>query len=243
MITADAATIVKGRRPVYPARGYNNNTVKASCMNARVVDNSQKFCGFVTWTSAHLYQNYNFSVYTGGVSYTDNEQNDYARSLYNSYLDYYPKLKSDCAAALQRLACMNAFPQCKLSGSTMSSVGYWTPCRLQCEQILAACGYPAACGANCNPRKYPTADCNQYAARDCMIYVPPGYFVIDPNSGPFQPLIAIYAVCMASWFLLAWVWNWLTFVRHARTCVTFCRAVSGIPILKAVVVSFGMAFW
>ena len=33
-------------------------------------------------------------------------------------------------------------------------------------------------------------------------------------------------------FVLAWVWNYLTFVRHARTCVTFCRAVSGIPILK-----------
>ena len=141
---------------------------------------------------------------------------------------------------------MNAFPQCKFAGPSVSSIGYFSPCRLQCEQIKAACGSPStipSCGTACGLNHYPTSDCSRFPSNHCMLYVPPGYFVVDPESGPFKPLLSIYAVIMVTWYFLAWLWNYLTFVKYLHTCVTFCRAVSGIPILKAIVVSFGMAFW
>ena len=88
---------------IYPRSGYSNATVIASCLNARVADNSNKWCSFVTWTSANLYPSRNFSVYSSGISFSVGEQNNYAQSLYNSYLNSYPNGGSDCAAALQRL--------------------------------------------------------------------------------------------------------------------------------------------
>ena len=93
-------------KKIYPRSGYSNATVIASCLNARVADNSNKWCSFVTWTSANLYPSRNFSVYTSGLSFSVNDQNNYAQSLYNSYLNSYPNGGSDCAAALQRLGKM-----------------------------------------------------------------------------------------------------------------------------------------
>ena len=98
-VMVDATSHMK----IYPHSGYSNATVIASCLNARVADNSNKWCSFVTWTSANLYPSRNFSVYTSGLSFSVSDQNNYAQSLYNSYLNSYPNGGSDCAAALQRL--------------------------------------------------------------------------------------------------------------------------------------------
>jgi hypothetical protein len=147
-VTATAAVVtaaVAAHPPVYPKHGKNRNaTLIASCYNARVVDNNNRFCSFATWPSARLYQARNFSVYTGGTPLSDADQNGVAMMLFSVYQSAYDRPGADCRATLQRLACVTAFPRCKLAGATVSSIGYFPPCRLQCEQSNAQCGRPVA---------------------------------------------------------------------------------------------------
>jgi hypothetical protein len=207
------------------------NNTKASCMNARFVDNLQgSYCSDASWTSAYIYAAANFSDYNTGTPLSDSQQNNLAKNIFNDFRGGHQQtLGSECKDALQRLACVTAFPECPLPGSSESSISYFRPCRLQCEQANARCPF--------------TVNCNKYPSTNCMLQLPSGYFIIDPKSGPFEPLVVIYAISLSFWVIFAIAWNYLTFVRYKGSCVLFCRTVSGIPILKVLVLTFGTVFW
>lgn len=82
-----------------------NNTI-ASCMDARVVDNSKAYCTQADWTAAHIYATVNFTNYGPNAPLSDSSQNSLAVNIYNSYLGGRQNLGSDCRSALQRLACV-----------------------------------------------------------------------------------------------------------------------------------------
>ena len=194
------------------------NTI-ASCSTARIVDNSQKFCSMASWTSARLYIAATFGDYDLGTELTDIQQNALALNLYNGFKNNHLKpMSNECSQALTRLACVTAFPECSLSTSSGTSISYYMPCRLQCEQANARCPF--------------ITNCDLYPATSCMLSIPTGFFVIDPLSGPFEPLVIIYSIALAFWVIFAITWNYLTFVRYKNACVPFCRVVSGIPIIK-----------
>ena len=199
--------VATARPKTYPKQGYQKNaTLIASCYNARVVDNNNKFCSFASWPAARLYNTRNFSVYTGGTSLSDLAQNSVAMTLFSTYQGAYSQPNADCRTALQRLACVTAFPRCKLAGATVSSIGSFPPCRLQCEQANAVCGRPVSTctGPTCSQGlaygAFPTANCERYPTHDCLLSVPSGFFVVDPAEGPYEPLLIIYAVVMVSWY-------------------------------------------
>jgi hypothetical protein len=207
------------------------NNTKASCLNARFVDNPQgNYCKDASWTSAYIYAAANFSDYYTGTPLSDVMQNNLAMNIFEDFRAGHQKtLSSECKNALQRLACVTAFPECPLPGTSESSISYFLPCRLQCEQANAYCPF--------------TVSCESYPSINCMLQIPSGFFVIDPISGPFEPLPIIYAISLAFWVMFAIAWNYLTFVKFRGSCVLFCRTVSGIPILKVLVLTFGTVFW
>jgi hypothetical protein len=45
----------------------------------------------------------------------------------------------NCHEAATRLACVISFPECPFSATSLSSISYFFPCKLQCEQVNAAC--------------------------------------------------------------------------------------------------------
>jgi len=76
-----------------------------------------------------------------------------------------------------------------------------------------------------------------------MLYVPSGYFVLDVEKGPYDALPIIYGVVLAGWLLMAIYWNVWTFLVYRNKCLLLCRAISGIPVVKCVVLIFGVSFW
>ena len=145
--------------------------------------------------------------------------------------DYGKSVSIECSQALTRFACVTAFPECSLAGNSFSSISYYLPCKVQCEQANARCPFKI--------------DCTPYPSVNCMLSLPTGYFMIDPLSGPFEPLEYIYIISLAFWTIFTITWNYLTFIRHKNACVAFCRVVSGIPIIKGTYYDFAtckMAF-
>lgn len=198
----------------------SSDNVLASCKDARVVDNTQQYCSFAAWNAAHIYARVNYTDYSPGNPLSDATQNHYAVNIYEKLLrtPHDKSINSECSSALQRLACVTAFPSCQVSGSSISAVSYNLPCRLQCEQANARCPF--------------VLSCDDLPETNCLLTLPPGYFVIEPKSGPFEPLPIIYGISLAIWIIFAITWNYLTFVRYKNACVIFCRVVSGIPIIK-----------
>ena len=196
-----------------------STSVIASCKEARTISATSSYCDMVTWNAAHVYAAANYTDYSQGAVFSDKQQNDYARSIYEaSLLANGNSVNSECGQALQRLACVIAFPSCRVSGSSISSIAYDPPCRLQCEQANARC-----------PSKL---SCDQYPITNCLITLPSGFFVYSPESGPYEPLPIIYGIALGIWILFAFIWNYLTFVHYKGACVIFCRVVSGVPIIK-----------
>ena len=223
------AETIKSSRNIYPSKGYqNDSTVQFTCFNARIPTQSDGFCSFVKWTSTHMYYSQNFSVYEPTKYVEESEQHNYAGNLYSSFVSSYggKDLDDNCISALKRLVCVSVFSQCVISAY---SINYFPTCRLQCEQVNSYC-----------PSR---RDCSVYPIEGCSIFVPTGFFVIKPSSGPLTPLPAIYAIALLGCMFFAIAWNYLTFVKHKNSCVVFCRAVSGIPIIKTLVLIFGVSFW
>lgn len=111
--------------------------VELSCLNARSPQNAQgAFCNFISWNAANSYSSLNFSVYTLQTltPFSASDQDKYAQYLYANLVGNAHDIDLPCAQALQRLACVTAFPECPISGSTGSSASYFTPCKLQCLQ-------------------------------------------------------------------------------------------------------------
>lgn len=202
----------------------------ASCLGAQVFQNDGKYCDFATWTSALIWKKGNMTYFNPSSPLTLQQQNAYAQTLFTS-LAGGKDATGDCGVALQRLACVTAFPKCSVAGASLSSISYYAPCRLQCEQVNLRC--PSSLQLSCGG----------YATKDCFLYVPPGYFVLPPSQGPFDALPVLYATVLAIWLVFTALWNYWAFVVEKNSCVMLCRVVAGVPALKCVVLIFGVSFW
>ena len=54
---------------------------------------------------------------------------------------------------------------------------------------------------------------------------------------------ALYACVLACWVVMAVYWNYAAYFLYRDSCVVLCRAIAGIPVLKVIVLIFGVAFW
>lgn len=134
-----------------------------------------------------------------------------------------------CSDAIKRLACLEAFPECPLSGSSISSISYFLPCKLICEQMNKLCAY--------------SPDCSRFPAKDCAAYIPPGYYPLLDIQGPYEPLTGVYAFVLACWFLMTVGWIYITFFVHRELAVALCKFSTGLPLLKLLDVVLGVTFW
>lgn len=206
----------------------------ASCLNAQSLENGGLFCDFATWTSALLYDNKvgNFSYFSPSTAMTAAQQNEYARSLFKELGNTDEQYSGECGLALQRLACVLAFPKCATSGSSLSSLSYYRPCRLQCEQVNTRCQSQGL-----------RISCHTLLEKDCFLSMPSGFFALSPIQGPFSALPVFYAGCLALWLTMTTLWNYWAFVVHRDTNMLLCRVVACVPIIKCIVITFAVAFW
>ena len=147
---------------------FSKTQIEKSCYNAATFGSLyHSDCSIVTWNSGHLYTAGNFSYYNPGTPLTTSEQLSYAQYLSNR-LSQNKNLKSDCAQYLNYFTCIKAFPNCPITGTTISSVSYFQPCKLQCQQV----------NARCNAQF--TINCDEYPENNCALYVASSYFILDP---------------------------------------------------------------
>jgi hypothetical protein len=86
--------------------------VMLSCVGAAKVSSAPRFCNMVKWQAARAYPAKGFSVYdTSLVPLALEQQDDYARYLYDMYLEGQGSQDSTCRSGIKRLACAQAFPE------------------------------------------------------------------------------------------------------------------------------------
>lgn len=184
-----------------------------TCANARTL-HLQSTCNFVYWNSATMLAVENYTMYNPGNPLPDSTQLSFATSLYDGYVNEY-KLKNangNCKNALQRFSCVLAFPECPI---TSGSVSYFTPCELQCSQVNALCSTSIAC--------------DSFTKNDCMIYIPLGYFLLDPaqvnvafricsrRNKSLSSFMCVLAACMLGWLEKGSLHK---FAANIRSCVS-----------------------
>jgi hypothetical protein len=211
--------------------GNNFTGVKLSCASAAShADNNNQFCTFALWQSATAYYPVNFTRYDAGSPMSLKDQNAYAQYLYGQLIAQAPSASTKmCKDVSKRFACVQAFPECPLVGSSFSSIGYFLPCKLLCQQMNKIC--------------LTSISCERFPSKDCDIYLPPNYFALSSDQGPYDPLTAVYAFVLSCWILMTIAWCYTTFFVYADTSVTLCKFVAGVPILKSITVLLGVVFW
>lgn len=149
-----------------------------SCYRARQVHSeTANFCPMVQWLSGSLFNSSTFSVYYPGSAQDLNEQNSVAVSISEELLAMSTGAVSDtCRSAVKRFACVTSFPYCQTSGSSVSSISYLPPCRLQCEHVRRICKATLF-----SEKTLIDLDCSEFSLdRNCMLYVPVDRFFLDP---------------------------------------------------------------
>lgn len=205
----------------------NANGVELSCYLSHVPD-SESFCFMVDWRTARAYDKKNYNVYEPKNELQSHEQDQYARYLYESFE---PKGEDlHCRRGLRRAVCAQVFPECLDEGKSSSGAAYYQPCRAQCDQ-LKTCGF-----------EYDNL-CADLPTDNCFILVAPGYFVLNPDKGPYQYLPVMYGVIVGVWVVFAVLWNYLVHHVYKDSGALLCRAVAGLPLIKIVSVSIGISFW
>lgn len=143
-----------------------------SCKNGKIFSNNvNEFCNFAVWPSANAYSAANYSNYNNNMPLNVVERNDIAYQLYQSYVSQLPTLTlqtsvQQCDDAVQRFSCVQVFPFCPSSSSSLSNgYGYYNPCKLHCEQVNSLC--------------YASVNCQQYPEKNCGVYIPNGYFILS----------------------------------------------------------------
>ena len=205
----------------------NTNGIELSCFLSYIPDDLS-FCFMIDWRTARAYDKAVYNVYEPSNELQDIEQDRYARYLYDSYE---PSGETpECRNALRRTICAEVFPECIEEGSSTSGVAYYETCKAQCDQ-LSSCSF-----------SYKN-ECAGFPTDNCFILVAPGYFVLDPQNGPYEALPSIYGGVLAVWFLMAAVWHYITFYMFRDAGALVCRAIAGIPLIKIAAVVLGVAFW
>lgn len=75
------------------------------------VDEQANFCVMVTWLAAQMYTPSNYSLYYPESPVSLDEQDEYARNLYQSLRKDIKSNRPSCKNALKRLACAQVFPE------------------------------------------------------------------------------------------------------------------------------------
>ena len=153
-------------------------------------------------------------------------------------LDNLGRVTNDmCTDAIKRMSCATAFPQCPSSGSTFSSYPYLPPCKRMCEQINSLClSYP-------KNRDGIGIDCDSYQTENCLLYMPPGFFVLPDDRGDISGLPRVYFVCLGSWLIISILWWYNVFYKYKNKCLPICRLVTIVPVMKCSTLVFGASFW
>ena len=181
--------------------------------------------------AATSYSRANYTVFNTGDSLSTLDQDGYAQYLSNEIRNGHSSLTTECSNAIQRLSCLKTFPECPVAGTSISGIAYFKPCKIQCLQV----------NARCHPNIH--INCDGYPDIDCGVYAPSGYFILSPTQGPYDRLPTIYGLCLFFWLIMAIGWNYLTYIKYRNSCVLLCRAISGIPVIKVIVLIFGTSFW
>lgn len=149
-----------------------------SCKGARQIhEGTAQFCSMVDWVSGNLYNSSTFSVFDSGTALDLDQQNAVAENFARSIVSSSSSASTTCRAAINRLACVTAFPYCGAQGASVSSISYTPPCRLQCEQANRICGPTVY-----NTRRAASIDCSSLPeAKNCMMTIPDGRFLLNPE--------------------------------------------------------------
>ena len=124
------------------------------------------YCSLVSWNHARLYNKTTYSLYSPGIPLSTQEQAAYAQKLTDQHRS--GSSSEDCADAIERFFCLQAFPECPeaLAGYSTS---FFSSCRISCDQAtLPGCSIDI--------------DCNLLPTTSCVISVPSGYFALPPEN-------------------------------------------------------------
>ena len=106
-----------------------------------------------------------------------------------------------------------------------------------CEQVNSLCLSPR------KQRQRDGIDCDSYQTENCLLYMPPGYFVLPDDRGDYSGLPDLYYLCLVCWVVIATLWCYNVFYKYKDKCVPICRAVTLVPVTKCLTLVFGTAFW
>lgn len=168
---------VAGIKPLLD--GYN-----ASCYNAKnIYRGTIPFCSMVDWKTANLYNSSGFSIYNPGVQLNQIDQDEVAKSIATTIMAETGSLSDHCKTAIKRLACTMSFPYCDVAGTSVSSVSYLPPCKLQCEQVNQICNGPIQASSLL------IIDCDRFNSdRNCLLNISENRFLLQPAQVLFSKL-------------------------------------------------------
>lgn len=214
--------------PAFVSADFQNaNGIELSCYLS-YVPKGMNFCFMIDWRTARGYDKLNYNVYEPNNELQAQEQDDYARYLYNSYN---PSSESgECRSALRRALCATVFPECLDEGGSSSGVSYYRTCKAQCEQ-MKSCSFDYE------------EICNGFPTSNCVVLVAPGFFILNPEKGPYTHLPTMCGVVLALWVVIAVLWHYLVFYRFKDSGALVCRALAGLPLIKVTAVAIGVSFW
>jgi hypothetical protein len=159
-------------------------TYQPSCSGARKIrEDSLSYCFMVDWLAGSLYNTSTFTVYSPGTTLTAQDQDRAAQALAAELMDSAGgDLDTDCKEAVQRLACVTAFPYCAAAGDSVSSLSYLPPCQLQCSQVSRICQPGLYTESRLEP------DCSSLQINhNCMLKIPSERFLLQPDQVSAPP--------------------------------------------------------
>lgn len=219
-LTGCAARVVTSNSSYYDSFEFN-------CLQAKSRDNDLDFCHMVHWNAASAFNKSTFSDYYPGDPLEIDLQDSRAHDFYFSMAT--KSGSSPCRQAVKRLACAMFFPECPVTASSTSGVQSFPLCRLQCLQAENFCNEDF--------------DCDGFTSENCMIFLPTGYFLLDPAQGPYDNLPGVYSACLIGWAVIAFLWHLGAFYLYKDSSVIICKAIATMPLLKVIVMALGTSFW
>lgn len=213
----------------------NISSYTPSCYNAANASlYFSAYCGFITWSTARLYETSELSMYSAGTPLTAYEQNDVAYNYADSlglFADY--NQLDNCKLVANWFACVDAFPYCPIFGYSLSSVSYIKPCRLHCEQVADLC--------NINDRNI--LNCDKYSEDSCVVYVSDEYTFFPPKRGPYSSMPFLYSTLCFVWGFTAALWVTYCFAWRKMSRPFFHHIILGLFFCRLSVALMMRDFW
>ncbi|CAM5999352.1 unnamed protein product [Sphagnum balticum] len=186
-------------------------------------------------------------------------------SLYQTLFNDKSVTGSGCTDALQRYACVTAFPACPIGSNTPESgYAYLPPCELQCLQAQSICQSSFSCSGlpsiNCvlkipstnfvlSPQQVVIGACMNMSSHTCMYDYAIQLFFSDFYShdicykGPYESLGVLYPIIVSLWGSALLLWMYLAFYKYRLSSVALSRYLTVVPFLKSFTLIFATSFW